>query len=86
MSAWLARVVGPLVDGDLCELRNGDCGRCEDDAVVIAQDFAGRELLLCEWHAERHGLLSSAVLAASCDERSSTCSTVVHFVSTRSLL
>jgi hypothetical protein len=64
MSAWLdGPVAGPLVDGDLCEA--GWAGeRCEDPAVVIAHNLHGSEVLLCERHAARHGLVPLAV--ASC--------------------
>lgn len=56
MSAWLdGPVAGPLVEGDLCEATAGY--RCTEDAVVIAVNGYGSEVLLCGWHAERHGLV-----------------------------
>lgn len=55
MSAWLTGpVAGPLVDGDLCE---SDAGyRCTEPAEVIAQNLRGAEVLLCAYHADRHGI------------------------------
>lgn len=57
MSAWLSGpIAGPLVDGDLCELAFGDCGRCFEPAVMLAEEPSGRQVLLCGWHADRHDL------------------------------
>lgn len=65
MSAWLdGPVAGPLVEGDLCELDYGGVApglprvTCGMPAAVIAHNLAGSEILLCEWHAERHGLVA----------------------------
>lgn len=56
MSVWLdGPVVGPLVDGDLCEMEAGY--RCVEPAEVLAVELSGRQVLLCGWHAERHGLV-----------------------------
>jgi hypothetical protein len=55
MSAWLdGPIAGPLVDGDLCEIVAGY--RCDEPAVVIAQNTHGSEILLCAYHADRHGI------------------------------
>lgn len=63
MSAWLdGPVAGPLVDGDLCEA-GVDGYRCDQEAAVIARNVHGSEVLLCEWHAECHGLIRREVAA-----------------------
>ena len=58
MSAWLdGPIEGPLVDGDLCEAQAGY--RCTEPAEVIARDTRENEVLLCAYHADRHGLRAS---------------------------
>ncbi len=64
MSAWLdGPIAGPMVEGDLCEVESGGWApglprvACGMPATVIARNLAGSELLLCEVHAERHGLV-----------------------------
>lgn len=60
MSVWLdGPIPGPLVDGDLCEAGVGH--QCDRDATVIARNMHGTEVLLCDYHAERHGLIRTAV-------------------------
>lgn len=59
MSAWLdGPLAGPLVEGELCAAAAGY--RCEEPAEVIARDLRGGEVPLCEFHADRHGLLRVA--------------------------
>lgn len=42
----MAPVLGPLVDGDLCDIRVGR-GICGQDAERLVLDVDGRERLLC---------------------------------------
>lgn len=46
-----AILAGPLVDGDLCDIRVGR-RLCAQDAVIEALDADGRHRLLCAEHRD----------------------------------
>lgn len=62
MSTWLdGPIEGPLVHGDLCE--SGAGYQCAEDATVIAENVHGSHIVLCGYHAERHGIVAEEIAA-----------------------